>query len=104
MVLARCIVGSFSINNTAAGVLTMLVFGLIGWLFEENGIPLAPAILGIVLGGMLEFNVVTSMLKSKGDLSIFFSRPVAAVLGVVVIAVWLMPLIKSARRFRKATP
>jgi putative tricarboxylic transport membrane protein len=104
VVLARCIVGSFSINNTAAGVLTMLVFGLIGWLFEENGIPLAPAILGIVLGGMLEFNVVTSMLKSKGDLSIFFSRPVAAVLGVVVIAVWLMPLIKSARRFRKATP
>lgn len=104
VVLACCIVGSFAINNTAFGVLTMLVFGLIGWLFEENDIPLAPAILGIVLGGMLEFNFVTSMLKSQGDPLIFFSRPVAAVLGALVLAVWLFPLVRAAMSRRRQVP
>lgn len=97
VVLACCIVGSFAINNSVFGVLTMLVFGLIGWIFEENGIPLAPAILGIVLGGMLEFNFVTSMLKSQGDPAIFFSRPVAALLGMIVIAIWSFSIVKWCR-------
>lgn len=103
VVLACCIVGSFAINNSAFGVLTMLAFGVVGWLFEENGFPLAPAILGIVLGGMLEFNFVTSMLKSQGDPTIFFSRPVAAVLGLVVIAIWLVPLVRFLARQKRAT-
>ena len=98
VVLASCIVGSFAINNTIFGVATMLTFGLVGWLFEENGIPLAPAILGIVLGSMLEFNFVTSMLKSQGDLTIFISRPVASVLAFVVILIWIIPLMRGLRK------
>ncbi|MEM8569671.1 MAG: tripartite tricarboxylate transporter permease [Pseudomonadota bacterium] len=100
VVFACCIVGSFAINNTTFGVIVMLIFGLIGWLFEENGIPVAPAILGIVLGGMLEFNFVTSMLKSDGHLWIFFSRPVAAFLALTVAIVWLWPLVKHIRASR----
>lgn len=76
----------------------MLVFGLVGWLFEENRIPVAPAILGIVLGGMLEFNFVTSMLKSDGSLSIFFDRPIALLLAVLVALVWIWPVLKLLRR------
>ena len=95
VVLACCIVGSFAINNTSFGVLTMLAFGVVGWVFEENRIPIAPAILGIVLGGMLEFNFVTSMLKSQGDLSIFVSRPVAAVLALIVLAIWVLPMVRA---------
>ncbi|NIA72073.1 tripartite tricarboxylate transporter permease [Pelagibius litoralis] len=97
VVFACCIVGSFAINNTAFSVVVMLVFGLVGWLFEENGIPVAPAILGIVLGGMLEFNFVTSMLKSDGNLLIFVSRPIAAALALTVLAVWVWPVVKHAR-------
>lgn len=100
VVFACCIVGSFAINNTAFGVVVMLLFGLIGWLFEENGIPVAPAILGIVLGGMLEFNFVTSMLKSDGSLWIFVSRPIAACLAVAVAFVWLWPLVKRLQGAR----
>ncbi|WP_299407039.1 tripartite tricarboxylate transporter permease [uncultured Roseobacter sp.] len=98
VVFACCIVGSFAINNTAFGVVVMLVFGLIGWLFEENGIPVAPAILGIVLGGMLEFNFVTSMLKSDGNLMIFVSRPVAVALALTVLVIWAWPIVKHIRR------
>ncbi|MFV0360969.1 tripartite tricarboxylate transporter permease [Tropicimonas sp.] len=97
IVLAACIVGSFAINNTIFGVAVMLVFGLVGWFFEDNDIPLAPAILGIVLGPMLEFNFVTSMLKSKGDLMIFVERPIAVVLCLVVIALWASPVLRWIR-------
>jgi len=98
IVLLCCMVGSYAINNTLFGVGIMLVFGLVGWLFEENGIPVAPAILGLVLGGMVEFNFVTSLLKSDGDLLILFSRPIAAVLGVVTILVWLTPVVLRLRK------
>ena len=99
-VLACCIVGSFAINNTTFGVATMLVFGVIGWIFEENGIPVAPAILGIVLGGAFEFNFVTSMIKSDGSLLVFFERPIAAFLAVSVLLVWALPLYRTFKRWR----
>jgi len=97
-VLACCIVGSFAINNTTFGVATMLVFGVIGWIFEENGIPVAPAILGIVLGGAFEFNFVTSMIKSDGSLMIFVERPIAACLALSVLFVWGLPLYRAFMR------
>ena len=59
----------------------MLVAGVVAYVLEENGFPVAPAILGVVLGGMLEENFVTSMIKSDGNLLAFFDRPVAADAG-----------------------
>jgi TctA family transporter len=55
---------------------------------EENGFPIAPAILGIVLGPLVEENFMTSMIKSDGNLLGFFERPIAAVLGVITLAIW----------------
>ena len=54
VILLFCIVGSFAITNSPYGVWVMLVFGVLGWLMEENGIPVAPLVLGIVLGELLE--------------------------------------------------
>ena len=59
VILLFCIVGAFAINNTAFDVGVMLVAGLVAFVLEENGFPIAPAILGVVLGGMLEENFVT---------------------------------------------
>src|SRR5688572_17229623 len=52
VILLFCIVGSFAINNSIFGVILMLVFGVIAYLMEENGFPVAPAILGMVLGAL----------------------------------------------------
>ena len=71
----------------------MLIFGVLGFVMEENDIPLAPAILGLVLGPMLEKNFITSMIKSDGGLLGFFERPIAAGLGIVAIAVWCVPIL-----------
>ncbi|MAA96935.1 MAG: C4-dicarboxylate ABC transporter permease [Stappia sp.] len=102
IILIFCIVGSFAINNSIFGVLLMLIFGVLGFIMEENDIPIAPAILGLVLGPMLEQNFITSMIKSDGNLLAFFERPIACGLGLFTIAVWCLPLVMGLIARRKA--
>jgi len=103
VILLFCVVGSFAINNTPFDVGVMLVAGVVAYLLEENGFPVAPAILGVVLGTMLEENFVTSMIKSDGNLLAFFGRPVAAALGVLTLAAWFLPpVIRRLRRLSGA--
>ncbi len=93
VILLFCMVGTFAINNTLFDVGVMLVAGLVAYLLEENQFPIAPAILGVVLGGMLEENFITSMIKANGDPLVFFARPIAATLAVVTLLVWFLPLV-----------
>ena len=93
LILLFCIVGAYSINNSAFDVSIMLAFGLLAYLMEENGFPIAPTILGVVLGGMLEENFVSSMIKSDGNIVAFFDRPIAGTLGVLTILIWMSPLV-----------
>ncbi|MDO8883247.1 tripartite tricarboxylate transporter permease [Pseudotabrizicola sp.] len=98
IVLSFCLVGAFAMTNSPFGIIVMLVIGLFGWFLEENGFPVAPIILGLVLGPMFERMFMTSMIKSGGDLSAFFDRPIAAVLGVCVLLLWFYALISALRR------
>jgi len=102
VILMFCVVGSFAINNTVFGVTVMLILGVMAYLMEENGFPVAPTILGIVLGPMLEDNFMSSMIKADGDLLGFFSRPIAATLGALFILLWLVPLAGVLRARRHA--
>jgi TctA family transporter len=97
-ILMFCIVGSFAINNSHFDVGLMLVMGILGYFFEANGIPVAPVVLGMVLGPILEQNFMVSMIKTNWDLTQFFSRPAATVLGVLTILTWLAPLAPFLRR------
>ena len=98
VILLFCVVGAFAINNSVFDIGVMLAFGVLGWLMESNRFPIAPAILGLVLGGMLEQNFVTSLLKADGDPTAFFSRPIAGILGLVTLLVWVSPLIRNTMR------
>jgi len=92
VILLFCIVGSFAINNTVFGVGTILVFGLAAFLLEENGFPVAPAILGVVLANMMEENFVTSLIKSDGSLTVFFTRPIAMWLAIFTFLIMFWPV------------
>jgi len=92
IILLFCIVGAFAINNSLFGVGLILFFGVVAFVLEENGFPTAPAILGVVLGTMLEENFITSMIKSDGDPSRFFTRPIAGGLAVVTLVILLWPI------------
>ncbi|MFS8036418.1 tripartite tricarboxylate transporter permease [Xanthobacter sp. AM11] len=103
LILLFCIVGAYAVNNSTYGVVLMLVFGVLGFLMEEHDIPIAPCVLGIVLGKMLEESFVTSMIKSDGNLLAFFERPIAAGLGVLTLLVFALPLWTALRARRAAT-
>jgi TctA family transporter len=98
IILLFCVVGSFAINNSVFAVTVILVFGLAGYFMEENGYPVAPAILGVILGSMLEENFISSMIKSDGRLLAFFERPIAAGLGILTLIIWILPLLTRRRR------
>ena len=101
-ILTFCIVGSYAIDSSASGILIMLLMGVLGYAMEENGFPVAPTILGIVMGGLVERSLITSLIKSDGSFFMFFSRPIAGGLGAVTIAIWTLPLIiKAIRKLRK---
>lgn len=96
IILCFCIIGAFSINNSITDVWIMLLIGFIASILVRCDFPMAPAILGLVLGTTLENSFMSSMLKSNGDLLSFFSRPISAGLGALVILLWLSPLLTMA--------
>lgn len=103
VILLFCTVGTFAIDNAVHGVALALVFGVVAWLMEDNGFPVAPAILGVVLGPMMEENFINSMMKADYSVAPFFTRPIAGGLAAVTFVILLWPLAAWAwRRARGA--
>lgn len=102
LILGFAIVGSFAIDLSVTSIIVMLVVGVLAYLMEENDIPVAPAVLGLVMGTLVERNLITSLIKGDNSLLPFFERPIAAVLGVLTLALWFTPVLfklyKKARR------
>jgi putative tricarboxylic transport membrane protein len=96
LILLFCVVGSFAINNSLFGVIVMLVAGVMAFFMERWGFPIAPTILGVVLGTMLEEHFFSSLVKADGNFFVFFERPIAGTLGALTLLVWLAPLLRAA--------
>lgn len=92
-ILLFCITGTFAINNDVFDIIILAVLGIIGFFMERNDYPVAPIVLGLVLGPILEQNFMTSMIKSDWDLTLFFVRPIGALLGAITIAIWFFPFL-----------
>lgn len=93
LILVFCALGAFAINNSLMGVTVILCLGVASFFMQENGFPVAPLILGMIMGELLEENFLQAMIVANGDLTAFFSRPIAATLGVITISLWLLPLL-----------
>lgn len=93
LILLFCIVGSYAINNNVFDVGVMLAFGLLAYFMEDNGFPIAPTILGVVLGGMFEDNFISSVIKADGDMMAFIDRPISGTLAALTLLVWVSPII-----------
>jgi TctA family transporter len=107
LIALLCAVGPFATTNSLFAVVTVALFGVLGYVMERNGYPVAALVLGIVMGSMLEQSFVSSLIKSDGSLLPFFSRPVAAVLAACTIGALLWPVGVWLARFfpvrRRAT-
>lgn len=86
IVFVLCAVGSFAIAGRLFDVYVMLAFGLIGFFLRHHGYPMAPLVLGIVLGDLMEKNLRRALILSDGDLSPFFTRPIAGTVAALIFA------------------
>src|SRR3954469_20734979 len=105
VIMLCCAVGSFAIGNNMFGVVTVASFGIIGYVMEANGYPVAAMVLGIVMGTMVEQAFVTSLIKSDGSILPFFERPISAILAAFAIGAMIWPvLLWIWQRARRVSP
>lgn len=86
IIFVLCAVGSFAIAGRLFDIYVMLAFGLIGFALRHHGYPMAPLVLGIVLGDLLEKNLRRALILSDGDLTPFFIRPIAGTVAALIFA------------------
>ncbi len=101
VILLFCVIGSYAINGSYFDIGAMLAMGGLGFALERRRIPLGPVVLGIILGGPLEERFMQTLSSSESAWEAFFSRPMAAALGVASLLVWLAPLVISLRQPRR---
>ncbi|HYD59952.1 MAG TPA: tripartite tricarboxylate transporter permease [Noviherbaspirillum sp.] len=100
-ILVFCCIGVYTVNNSTFDVLMTASFGVLGYLFHRLGCEGAPLLLGFVLGPMMEENFRRSLLLSRGDFSVFITRPLSLALlvaTVVLIVIVAMPAISAKRQ------
>lgn len=93
-ILLFCILGAYSLNQSVFDVGVMIAFGVLGYIFRKLDWPLAPTVLALILGPMMERALRTSLEMSGGDLSILVTRPISAVLLIVAAVVLLSPAVR----------
>jgi len=93
LILFFCLIGSYSINNNAADVIVMLVFGVVGYFMRKFHYEGAPLILAFILGPMLERSFIQALNMSGGSYKIFFERPVSAVTMIIALSAILSSLV-----------
>jgi len=84
-VIIFSVIGSYSIRNSFFDIYIMLFFGVVGYIFEALNVPLAPMILGIILGPMIEDNLRVGLIKTGGNYLPFITNPISAVLVILII-------------------
>lgn len=91
-ILSFCLLGAYATNNSMADVWFTVAFGVLGFLCRRLDVPTAPMILGLILGPLAERFFVTTMVTESNDWTVFFTRPVSAVLIAMAGAMLILPV------------
>ena len=97
-ILVFCCIGVYSVNNTSFDIYLTAIFGVLGYIFVKLECEPAPLLLGFVLGPMMEENFRRALLLSRGDYTVFLTRPLSCGL---LIASALLVLIVALPAFKK---
>ena len=93
MIVAISAIGAYAINGSVVDLWLILLFGVIGYIFDKVDIPVAPLVLSLVLGGMMEQSFRQAMTISGGDLKIFYGSAITVTLLVMSLISVLLPFI-----------
>ncbi len=94
IIMGFMLLGAYATENSAFDIMSMLLFGVVGYLLRKLDIPLAPAVLTLILGPLMEKNLRRSLEMSQGDFSIFLESPIAVGLLITATLVLLLPLLR----------
>ncbi len=100
-ILLFCCIGVYSVNSSLFDVLLTVAFGLLGYLLVKLRCEPAPLLLGFILGPMMEENLRRAMLLSRGDPSVFFTRPLSLTLLLLAAGLILILCLPRLRATRK---
>jgi len=89
IIFILCVVGSFALQARLFDVGIMIVFGILGYILREMEYPMAPLVLGIILGDILDKNLRRSLILSDGSIAPFFTRPICLVLCLLTVFIVL---------------
>jgi putative tricarboxylic transport membrane protein len=95
MILLVAVIGSFSVRNSILDVYILLFIGLIGYVFRKLDFQLAPLVVGVVLGPLIEKHMREALFMSRGDLLVYVSSPIAIGIWILVILI-MVPQIKDS--------
>jgi putative tricarboxylic transport membrane protein len=98
LILLFCLIGSYSVENRVADIVTMLIFGVIGFLMKKCQYAGAPLILALVLGQRLETSLRRSLIMSQGDFSIFITRPISLCFLIIAALLLIVPALTQRRK------
>jgi putative tricarboxylic transport membrane protein len=96
LIALMCVLGCYASRNTLFDVWCGLLFGLLGWVMKRYGFPVAPVILGLVLGSIAESNFRRAIMMDGAG--VFFARPLSAILLAVAALSFVLPLVATLRR------
>ncbi|HUG21636.1 tripartite tricarboxylate transporter permease [Piscinibacter sp.] len=97
IIFVLCTIGSFAIAGRLFDVYVMLGFGVLGYVLRHHGYPMAPLVLGIVLGELLEKNLRRALVLSDGDLTPFFTRPISGTFAALILGTIVWKLVSLHR-------
>jgi putative tricarboxylic transport membrane protein len=101
-VVMFCFIGALAARNNVNDLWTIVAFGGIGYLFEKFQFPIAPMVLGTILGPLAENYFLTAMISAQNDWTIFFTRPVSLALVLLSAATVVFQLYRTFRESRFA--
>ena len=97
IVFTLCVIGSFAINVRIFDLWVMFGFGLIGYAMRQYNYPAAPIVLGVILGDMLDVSLRRALIRTDGDLTPFFTRPIS----LILLALTLVTIASRVPAFRR---
>ena len=100
LILLACAIGAYSANNNMFDVWVAMIFGLLGYIFLKLGCEPAPLLLGYILGPMLEENLRRALVLSRGEFSVFATRPASLTMLIIAGALLVLIVAPSVRRKR----
>jgi putative tricarboxylic transport membrane protein len=104
-ILVFATLGAYSLHQSVVDLITLYVFGVMGFAMRRWGFPVAPAVIGLILGPMAETQLRRALAISQGDASVFVTQPIALGLLVATLLVLLAPpVVRAVQRRRAGAP